>query len=142
VFVVEGEKAADRLVSEGFVATCGSGGAGKWHHTEREHFRGAKIAVVPDNDDPGRMHALDVARSLVGLASVVRVVELPDLPAKADAHDWLKRGHTAAELRKLVTGAPEFTSVDVAHADEPSAPKTRDAQRRRRRLKPGSATAV
>ena len=32
VFVVEGEKDADRLASLGFVATCNPGGAGKWQH--------------------------------------------------------------------------------------------------------------
>ena len=40
VFVVEGEKDADALAQMGLVATCNSGGAGKWLNDFKEHFAG------------------------------------------------------------------------------------------------------
>jgi hypothetical protein len=118
VLVVEGEKAADRLVTEGFVATCGSGGAGKFHLTEREHFRDAKVVVLADNDSAGRDHALAVARSLEGLAETVKLLELPGLPEKGDVFDWLEQGHDAHELKELILNAPAWTMpLDVADED-------------------------
>jgi putative DNA primase/helicase len=111
VFVSEGEKAADRLIREGFVATCGSGGAGKWRAEYAEHFAGAKVAVLADNDEPGRKHALDVARSLHGVAKVVKLVELPGLRDKEDVFDWFERDGTPERLRALVTEATETSNA-------------------------------
>jgi 5S rRNA maturation endonuclease (ribonuclease M5) len=109
VYVVEGEKDADRLDSLGLVATCNAGGAGKWPAKWGQiYFTGAKIVVLPDNDDAGRKHAEQVAQSLHGHAAEVRVVELPGLGAKQDASDWLTSGHDAEELRKLVHQSPAW----------------------------------
>jgi Protein of unknown function (DUF3631) len=123
IFVVEGEKAADRLVREGFVATCGNGGAGKWHYTERDGFRGAKVAVLADNDKVGRDHALDVARSLNGIAQEIRLVELPGLPEKGDVVDYLDADGTAEGLRALVTEAPEAASSSRATTSDSASTK-------------------
>src|SRR5262245_37261519 len=57
VFVVEGEKDADRLAALGVVATCNPGGAGKWRPEYAKTLHGAKVAMLPDNDEPGRHHA-------------------------------------------------------------------------------------
>src|SRR5690625_2280409 len=43
VFVVEGEKDADRLASVGLVATCNSGGAGKWRKEYNASLKGRKV---------------------------------------------------------------------------------------------------
>jgi 5S rRNA maturation endonuclease (ribonuclease M5) len=72
VFVVEGEKDADRLSALGVVATCNPGGAGKWRAGYSEMLRGARVAVLPDNDESGRRHARQVAESLAGVAQDVR----------------------------------------------------------------------
>jgi hypothetical protein len=121
IVVVEGEKAADRLFREGFIATCGHAGAGNWHVTERDGFRGARVVVLADNDEAGRNHARDVACSLEGFATVVKLIGLPGLPDKGDAFDWLEDGHTADELRALVDEAPEVRFVDPPGPDEPRA---------------------
>jgi 5S rRNA maturation endonuclease (ribonuclease M5) len=57
VYLVEGEKDADRLASLGLVATCNAGGAGKWRKEHSEFLRGRHVVVLPDNDDAGREHA-------------------------------------------------------------------------------------
>ena len=92
VFVVEGEKDVDNLRAMNIVATTNSGGAGKWHQVADDSvLHGRRIAIIPDNDTPGREHAHQVATALHGRAKVVRVVELPDLPEKGDVSDWLAR---------------------------------------------------
>lgn len=64
---------------------------------------------MPDNDDPGRGHAQDVARKLTGIAASIRILDLPGLPLKGDVSDWLAAGGTADELERLASSAPVFT---------------------------------
>src|SRR5262249_50741756 len=66
VFVVEGEKDVDNLAKLNVVATCNAGGAGKWTAKHAAYLKGADIVIIPDNDDAGRKHAEDVAKSLRG----------------------------------------------------------------------------
>ena len=109
VYVVEGEKDADRLSALGLLATTCIGGAGKWKPEHTETLRGRKVAVLADNDAPGLKHAKVVANALSGVAVVVKLVELPDLPDKGDVSDWLDAGHTVDELKALVKAAPELS---------------------------------
>lgn len=106
VFVVEGEKDADRLASLGLIATTNPGGAASWKKHAGEYaepFRGRPQAVViPDNDAPGRRWATEVASSLVGVGCPVRLLELPGLPDGGDVSDWLAvAGNTVEELKRL-----------------------------------------
>ena len=121
VYIVEGERDVESLAKIGIVATTNSGGAGKWRAAHAAHFKGAKVVILPDNDDPGRKHAKEVAASLIGIAESVRILELPDLSAKgADVSDWLAAGGTAEELWALV----EKASTPPIAAKEPAQPKT------------------
>ena len=67
------------------------------------------IVILPDNDDAGRNHANDVARSLAGKAARIRVVELPGLPDKGDVSDWFAAGGTVEAFNDLVEAAPDWT---------------------------------
>src|SRR4051794_38394847 len=107
VLIVEGEKDADRLRALGLVASTNPQGAGKWRPEYVEFLIGKRVVVLPDNDEAGRKHAGKVAASLRGKAASVKVLELPGLPEKGDASDWLAAGHTADELRRLIDGAEE-----------------------------------
>jgi hypothetical protein len=91
VFIVEGEKDVENLECGGvhIVATCNPMGAGKWRDSYSQYFKGLKVCILPDNDEPGRNHAQQVARSLVSVATEVRILELPGLPEKGDVSDWL-----------------------------------------------------
>ncbi len=108
VFVVEGEKDANRLAALGLAATTSPGGAGKWQAAYGAPLRGARVVILPDNDSVGRKHAETVARSLVtmrgGAAAEVRVLELAGLAEKGDVSDWIaqreRAGRTAAEIRR------------------------------------------
>lgn len=108
VFVVEGEKDVATLEKLGLVATTNAQGAGKWRPEYTESLRGARAVVLPDNDDPGRRHAQQVAASLDGIAASVQVLALPGLPEKGDASDWVGAGGTNHEMRRLVKQAPSW----------------------------------
>lgn len=108
VIIVEGERDVDRLVSLGLVATTNSGGAGKWEPAFAQHLAGRRVVIIPDNDTPGRQHAEQVARSLVGMAESVSILELPGLPPKGDVSDWLDAGHSKDDLLRLLVTAPSY----------------------------------
>ncbi len=76
ILIVEGEKDVDELRDRGFVATCNPEGAGKWRDAYNPWFRGRHVVILPDDDEPGRRHAEQVARSLCGIAASVKVVVL------------------------------------------------------------------
>ena len=108
VYTVEGEKDVETLERLGLAATCSPGGAGKWRDEYSEQLAGATlVAIVPDNDEPGRDHARRVAESL-GRHGVPHVtIRLPGLAEKGDVSDWVATGHTAADLQALVDGEAE-----------------------------------
>lgn len=119
VLVVEGEKDADRLAQLGFAATCnamGSGG-GKWRPEYTQALAGAHVAIIPDNDEPGRMHAQAVAHALHGTAASVRLVDLPGAPPDGgDVSDWLDAGGTVEQLKTLIEAAPDLDTAPVLDA--------------------------
>jgi hypothetical protein len=107
VFVVEGEKDADRLAKLDFVVTTNSGGAqAKWLPDYSEALRGRRVVLVPDNDDSGREHVRKIAKALRGIATSVRILELPGVPPKGDVSDWLDSGGTKSQLLALVKATP------------------------------------
>ncbi|MCJ7510999.1 MAG: AAA family ATPase [Dehalococcoidia bacterium] len=135
LYIPEGEKDVDRLVALNLVATTNPGGAGKWRQDFGPHFEGRRIAILPDNDDPGRRHSQQVAQSLAPYASVVKVVELPGVPLGGDVSDWLDAGRTVEELLALTEAAPNFTSnhkegaLEVRLAREINAAKLQERAR-------------
>jgi hypothetical protein len=118
VFVCEGEKDADTLADLGLIATTASEGAGKWTAQLARWFVGRSVVVLPDNDDPGRRHALQVALVLDGTARDVRVVQLPDLPPKGDVSDWIDAGGDAETLLAFAQTAPAWTPADADTGSE------------------------
>ena len=118
VFVVEGEKDVETLRGLGLVATTNPQGAGKWRTDLGEPLRGRDVVVLPDNDEPGRKHAAEVARYLRGIARTIRIVELPGLPPKGDVSDWIAAGNTLAGLQQVVASAP---ATVAATANTPGA---------------------
>jgi putative DNA primase/helicase len=102
VFVVEGEKDADTLTELGYVATTAPMGAGKWKEQYSETLAGAEVIIIPDNDPPGRKHVEQIATSLKEKDCAVRVLDLPNLPAKGDVSDWLEAGNTLDALEALI----------------------------------------
>jgi AAA domain len=108
IWIVEGEKDADRLARVGLVATTNIEGAAKdgqhqkWRSEYTAQFSGAaQVYVLGDNDAAGRAHATAVAAALAPVVGAVSIVELPGLPPKGDVSDWLDAGHGVEELVAL-----------------------------------------
>lgn len=108
VFIVEGEKDVDNLQQLGLTATTNPFGAGKWRPEFNRYFEGRNVVILPDNDDPGKKHAQDVANNLLGIAKTIKIVKLPGLPEKGDVSDFLSSGHSKEELLRLVEESPIF----------------------------------
>lgn len=102
IYLVEGEKDADRLAELGLVATCNAGGAGKWTDEHSAYLTGRQVVILPDNDEPGIDHARKAKASLESAGAKVAVIMLPDLPEKGDVSDWLDSGGTPEQLEALV----------------------------------------
>lgn len=113
VYVVEGEKDADRLIKLGYVATTCPNGAGSWSEIHTEPLKGAKVEVIADNDEPGLEHAWDVKRQLEEAEATVRIWRTPK---GKDISDYLDAG---GNLKSVVrVDVPQATSeFDVALKD-------------------------
>lgn len=141
VWLVEGEKQVEYLVSQGLCATCNPQGAGKWQDDFVESLRGRDVIIVPDNDPitekngkvscVGMEHAESVADSLTGKAATVHVLILPGMQEKWGLDDWLQKGeHDLEELEELLLDAPSWiygaklfdrTTAATAVPDDPYA---------------------
>lgn len=119
VYLVEGEKDADRLAKLGLAATTNSGGARHWVDKDTgfcphaETFRGADVILPIDNDAAGRDRAGIVGRSLKGIAARLRVLDFagnwpdgsplwPDVPVKADVTDYIEQLPDSIDAREAI----------------------------------------
>lgn len=116
VVVVEGEKDADNLFNLGLTTTTNVGGAGKWQHEYSVPLKGKDVAILPDNDEPGRNHAEKVAGMLHGIAKLVKVIELPGIPEKGDVSDWINAGGTKEALLNMIEDAPLWEPGTIEEA--------------------------
>jgi|GEM_PF-621220 len=122
VFIVEGEKDADRLAELGLTATTCPGGAGKWRSEYCSAFSGVEeVTIIPDNDEPGRKHAVDVLEKLhranVIVGQNLKMLDLPDLPAKGDVSDWFGMDHGKEDLLRLVNAVPRWKQDAPSDSD-------------------------
>jgi hypothetical protein len=127
VWIVEGEKDADIVALGGAVATCNPGGAGKWHKADQSPLRDRDVIISSDNDEPGRKHAEQVARSLIGVARSIRMVEWttvwPSMPNKADIGDAIENGLTLADIEAAAMPWKMAEEIMEAPTTPPDAPQ-------------------
>jgi hypothetical protein len=119
VWICEGEADADRLRSEGEIATTAPMGAGKWRDEYSHWFKGRICRLTEDNDVKGREHCQQAARSLQGNASSVAIVRFPELPEKGDVRDFFDRGGTLAQLIARADDSPEWTPSTIGPPNGP-----------------------
>jgi hypothetical protein len=122
IYIAEGEKDADNLRALGFIATTNPMGAGKWQAEYSEVLRGASVVVISDNDQAGRNHAEQVARSLNGVAKRVHVLDIskiwPECPEHGDISNWMKEGGgTIEKLKEIVYALPDWQPMSAPSDD-------------------------
>jgi 5S rRNA maturation endonuclease (ribonuclease M5) len=107
VWIVEGEKDVETLEAQGLLATCNSGGAGKWRDQYAHTLRDRDVIIVPDQDVPGFQHAAEIAASLVKQKARVRIARLEPIDNKQakDVTEYLSNGGTIEQLRASLTDA-------------------------------------
>ena len=113
VVIVEGEKDVDRLTALGLVATTSPMGSSNWKAEYAAFLAGKHVAIIPDNDRPGKRYAAKVAGDLHGIAASVRVVTLPGVPEKGDVSDFLDQGGTREILKGIIGAVPVMEAAAV-----------------------------
>ena len=118
IYLVEGEKAADALISIGAIATTSHAGASHWPADITQYFTGAVVIVVPDCDAPGWKYAKRVVEALLPVAKAIRVLDfnLPELGD--DAYEWVADGGDRARLAELAKALPVITDIDQVQPPE------------------------
>ena len=119
VVVAEGEKAARAIEAAGLRACSWHGGTGGVVLAEFARLEGMDVVLWPDADDAGyaAMHQVVMKVSRAGAASI-RMVDVSELPAKADAADV-----DAAMVQTMVAAAAVVDiPEDVATAPPPDVP--------------------
>jgi len=112
VFLVEGEKDVNTLGKIGLIATTNPFGAGKWTDDLSQYLKGAKVILIPDNDEPGYKHTFQVYNSLGGTAGSTKIVLLPNTILKSDVSDYLQT-HTKEELIELCNSFSDSNIDDL-----------------------------
>lgn len=102
IYVVEGEKDADRLAALGLVATTTVCGTARWQPRYSRWIAGRAVIVIADNDEPGMRRGSHVAHALAGIALSVVLYRVDGAPS-ADISDWLDAGGTIDDLRAVTS---------------------------------------
>lgn len=113
IWVPEGEKKVDLLVTWGLSATCNSGGAKAWLPHHAAQLEGMDVIILADNDKPGREGAHMRAASLRGIAKRIRVLDWrdhwPGCGVGDDVVDWAGRaGGTVDKLYEIADRLPDW----------------------------------
>lgn len=112
VWLVEGEKDAETLVSLGYVALSYPNGALSWDASYAECFRGfSRVFLVADNDAAGMKNLVAVKKDLDRYVEEVRIL-LPTVGK--DVTEMIEQGGTVEEMFRASTGhdlvpAPSIT---------------------------------
>ena len=99
IFIVEGEKDADRLVSLGFLATTNSGGSKNWKPSLNKYFKDRRVILISDNDSAGYLHTQAISNHLLSEAESLHFLSLEGKVAdKGDISDFIDAGGDIEEL--------------------------------------------
>lgn len=101
IYIVEGEKDVETLRKLGYTATT-AGGVNDWKKEYAHYFTGAKVVILPDNDEPGLKLKDQIIKDLKHYAHSIKWLITSEAD-KGDVTDYLQReGHTKEDLKRLV----------------------------------------
>ena len=122
IVLCEGEKDAKNLANQGFEATATARGSGGWLDEYAKFFKGASVAIIPDNDVAGRKYARVVRKSFRDAGVAFRTITLGDIDGKGinDATDYIEAGGSLDELGERIEKA--FDSEESNEDDSANEP--------------------
>lgn len=135
VVLVEGEKAADALISQGFAATTAMfGSKAPLEKTDWSPLKSKHVLIWLDHDEAGRAYADAVSTYLgaQGIAASLTVLDVPsDKPEKWDAADAVAEGvdiHAFIKERQSQTETiqPSISAYTVGHLLDDTSPMPED----------------
>lgn len=98
VYLCEGEKDAETLISAGLVGTTNHAGAKSWASHLTEQLREKTVVVIPDNDDAGRKRVAILSKALQGVVKELRLFVPDNVPEHGDITDWVNAGNDPAQI--------------------------------------------
>jgi len=104
IWIVEGEKDVETLAMHGITGTAFMGGQSGWMTQYAKWFRGTRVVICGDRDEPGQKFCGSVKEGLTGIATEVLSAELPYKITKShgkDVSDFLSI-NSASDLEALV----------------------------------------
>lgn len=111
IFLVEGEKDADKLMNRGLIATTALDSL-KWPEEFNAMLEGADVILLYDMDEAGFKRKDLLCDNLHKKVRRLRVVDLPGLEYSAshgsDVSDWLAMGHTTDELLEITSRTSDY----------------------------------
>lgn len=116
---VGGEKDASRLADLGLVATTSPRGAGKWRDEYAARLTGVRIAVIPDNDEPGLRHAQAVVASFRERGVPAAMLRLDGLPPKGRRLGLARRRWHAGRVDKARRGRTQGAAGACCRRNRP-----------------------
>lgn len=123
VALVEGEKAAEALITLGIPAVgTVTGAGGTPGPAALAPLAGRVVVLWPDADaDPavGAAHMARIGRLLVGVAAEVRWFAWRDAPPGGDAADWVARHPELEVACAVLANAPAWSPPDPSPPDPP-----------------------
>lgn len=111
IYLVEGEKDADRLHQDGCIATTTTG-ALFWKDEYSKILSEADVVILYDADNAGHKRRDLLCDKLFSKVKRLRVVDLPGMEYSEshgkDVSDWLQEGNTISQLLEIVESTPDY----------------------------------
>jgi 5S rRNA maturation endonuclease (ribonuclease M5) len=119
IFLVEGEKDADKLAGYGLIATTAPESL-KWYQEFSSLLQQADVVILYDLDKTGLERRDLLCKNLQGKVNRLRVVDLPGLEYQEshgkDVSDWLSMGNTIVQLLEIVSRTSDYAPKEKFRA--------------------------
>lgn len=103
IYITEGEKDAETLITRGLVATTNHAGAAHWSQSHNKYFKDKIVVICEDNDPAGKERTAALSHALKSTAKELRLFAPQGLAEKEDVTDWIQKGGDASKILELST---------------------------------------
>jgi hypothetical protein len=113
VIVTEGEKACAELTNRGLRSISWVGGSSQRIFGHADVLRGRRVAIWPDNDEPGALYAESLRDAIKPYAKKVVILTVPSwMPAKGDAVEFFAHPEATSFDALLTQSVPLVEGID------------------------------